>query len=82
MRVHPTQQGKGIGQNMLTLLEDRAKMNGFRTIQLDTTINQTAAIKLYERNGYKEIRRETEGWPIEMIFYQKGLVRMLRCFIG
>lgn len=74
MRVHPEYQGKGIGQTLLAMLEAKAKELGYKTIQLDTTVNQKAAIKLYEKNGYKEIRREVEGWPLEMIFYQKDLL--------
>lgn len=73
MRVHPDFQGNGVGQIMLELLEKRAKELDFKIIQLDTTVKQTAAQKLYEKNGYAEIRRETEGWPLEMIFYQKQL---------
>jgi ribosomal protein S18 acetylase RimI-like enzyme len=73
VRVHPDFQRQGLGQAMIELLERGAKELGFKTIQLDTTVNQTGAQKLYEKNGYVEIRRETEGWPMEVIFYKKEL---------
>jgi ribosomal protein S18 acetylase RimI-like enzyme len=73
VRVHPDFQKQGLGQMMLELLEKRAKKLGYKIIQLDTTVKQVAAIKMYEKNGYVEIRRETEGWPLEVIFYHKQL---------
>lgn len=73
VRVHPGFQRQGLGQMMLELLEKRAKELGYKVILLDTTINQSAAQKMYEKNGYTEIRREIEGWPLETIFYQKEL---------
>lgn len=73
VRVHPDFQRQGLGQMMLEFLEKRAKEIGYKIIQLDTTVKQIAAQKMYEKNGYVEIRRETEGWPLEVIFYQKKL---------
>lgn len=74
MRVHPDLQGKGIGQIMLATLENRARALGYRVLQLDTTVKQVVAQKLYQKNGYVEIRRETEGWLLETIFYRKDLI--------
>lgn len=73
MRVHPDFQRQGFGQWMLEALEKRAKELGYKRIQLDTTVKQTVAQYLYEKNGYSEIRRET--WIIygEVVFYQKAL---------
>lgn len=71
VRVHPEFQRQGLGQKMLEMLEKRAKELGYKLIQLDTTVNQVAAQKMYEKNGYIEMKRETKGWPLEVIFYQK-----------
>jgi ribosomal protein S18 acetylase RimI-like enzyme len=57
MRVHPRFRGKGYGQMILTELETRAKELGFKTLQLDTTSDQTAAQNLYKKNGFREICR-------------------------
>ena len=73
MRVHPDYQRRGYGQIMLAKLEKRAEELGYKNIQLDTTIKQRPAQAMYLKNGYAEIRRETEGWPLETIFYQKEL---------
>lgn len=74
MRVAPGMQGQGIGQTILEKLESRAKQLGFTTLQLDTTVKQIAAQKLYEKNGYIEVRREIDGWPLETIFYRKEII--------
>lgn len=73
VRVHPDFQRRGLGQMMVNLLENKAIELGYKILQLDTTVNQIAAQKLYKKKGYVEIRREKEGWPLEMIFYQKEL---------
>lgn len=74
MRVHPDLQRQGIGQQMYDLLEEKARQLGYKKLQLDTTVKQLGAQKMYEKNGYTEIRREKEGWPIETIFYIKHLL--------
>lgn len=74
MRVHPDQQGQGYGKLLLRRIEELAESGGYRVIQLDTTVKQSAAQGLYEKFGYLETRRETEGWPIETIFYSKRLL--------
>ena len=74
MRVKPSFQGQGIGGRLLVTIEDAIRGAGYEKIELDTTIKQVVACALYEKRGYKEVRRETEGYPIEVIFYQKELV--------
>ena len=73
MRVDPALQRKGYGQILLDVLEKRAKELGYMIIELDTSIRQVSAQRFYEKNGYKVIRREKEGWIVECIFYQKEL---------
>ncbi len=73
MRVDPVYQRQGYGQAILDALEKKAKEQGYRIIQLDTSIKQIPAQKFYEKNDYKETRREKEGWIVEKITYQKVL---------
>lgn len=73
MRVQPVLQGKGLGRGLLVMLEASAKEKGYTEVQLDTTVNQVAAQHLYETSDYIEVRRETDGWPLETIFYRKEL---------
>ncbi|WP_308636817.1 GNAT family N-acetyltransferase [Paenibacillus silvisoli] len=52
LRVHPSYQQQGYGQQMLTRLEQRAIELGFRYIYLDALTNQHAAKRLFMNNGY------------------------------
>ncbi len=82
MRVYPEYQGRGYGQRILDGLEARARTLGYRTLHLDTSILQTAAQKLYAKNGYREVGRDFYRQehskdiyhPLEVILYEKQLV--------
>ena len=69
MRVAPSLQGRGIGQTLLEALHNRATELGYATLHLDTTVQQTAARRLYEKNGYREVGRGPIG-PFECIYYE------------
>ncbi len=75
MRVSPDFQRQGFGKAILDRLEQRAKELGYKTLELDTSINQPTAQEFYSKNGYLETRREgpEQGWPVETIFYEKSL---------
>ena len=68
MRVLPPYQRMGFGQLMLDCLEDRAKELGFSVIELDTTGQQLAARKLYEKNGYKKFGERRKSDFVELLF--------------
>ncbi len=70
MRVSPRLQARGIGQTLLDRLHRRAAELGYETLHLDTTVGQTAAQRLYERNGYRETGRGTVG-PFECLYYER-----------
>ena len=72
MRVHPDYQGRGIGQIILSELEVRARALGYKTLHLDTSVVQIAAQKLYEKNGFREVGRDTYN-DLEVILYEKSL---------
>ncbi|MEU4548444.1 GNAT family N-acetyltransferase [Nonomuraea dietziae] len=61
LRVHPDFQRRGFGARMLQALEGRAAMLGFTKLRGDTTINQGAALALYERQGWRELSRQQVG---------------------
>ncbi len=72
MRVDPIFQRHGFAQAILERLEKRARELGFNVLELDTSVIQEAAQKLYEKNGYKEYKRgEIAGIPC--VFYRKTL---------
>ncbi len=70
MRVSPRLQGRGIGQALLDALHRRAADLGYETLHLDTTVGQTAARRLYEKNGYRETGRGQVG-PFECLYYER-----------
>ncbi len=72
MRVHPAHQGRGFGTRVLHALERRARERGLRRLYLETTEQQLAARGLYQRNGYRELRRGTLG-RFRIVCYQKEL---------
>ena len=72
MRVHPSYQRQGIGRKLLLALEEKAKEYGYKKLILDTTIVQTAAQKLYERENYQITKTGALG-GFETIINQKNL---------
>ena len=72
MRVHPDVQRRGLGRQMLSALEQRAAELGFRTLTLDTTVQQVPAIQLYTRSGYKEVGRSRKA-GFEVVEFQKKI---------
>jgi GNAT superfamily N-acetyltransferase len=55
MFVQPTHRSRGIGGQLLGVLEDHARTQGFSRVVLDTSEYLTEAIALYRRTGYVEI---------------------------
>lgn len=72
MRVHPDFQRRGFGQAILQALEARADEMGYTKLQLETTVQQIAAQKLYIKNGYVEVGR-TKIHNFDVILYEKML---------
>jgi len=72
MRVHPDHQKRGLGQFLLSALEEAALTLGYKVLELRTTTIQKAAQILYERNGYT-ITGRSELAPFVVITYQKVL---------
>ena len=70
MRVRLDYQGHGLGQIILSELEARASAMGYKTLHLDTAVVQVAARKLYEKNGFREVGRDTYN-DLEVILYEK-----------
>ncbi|WP_371783950.1 GNAT family N-acetyltransferase [Streptosporangium subroseum] len=73
MRVHPEFQRRGLGAQMVAELEKRAIELGYVRLCGDTTLNQPAAMELYRKYGWREIRREERGGCI-VIHGEKDLV--------
>jgi GNAT superfamily N-acetyltransferase len=72
MRVAPRLQRCGFGREILIALERRATELGYETLHLDTAVRQSAARRLYENNGYREVSRAKKG-DLECVFYEKPI---------
>ncbi|MFH1350273.1 MAG: ribosomal protein S18-alanine N-acetyltransferase [Pseudomonadota bacterium] len=55
--VHPLKQGKGLGNYLLTKMIEAGSTNGVHSIWLEVRPSNSAARKLYQNLGFKEIGR-------------------------
>ena len=55
MYIKPNYRRKGIAQEMLNILCDRAKINGYQFMRLDTLDTMKTAIHLYSKNSFYKI---------------------------
>ncbi len=55
MYIKPDFRGLGIGQKLVEILCEKAKLNGYRLMQLDTLDTMLPALKLYRNNGFYDI---------------------------
>ena len=53
----PALRGQGLGSRMIRFIEDRARELGYRQIYLETHTALQAALRAYERCGYRSIPR-------------------------
>ena len=70
MRVHPELQRRGLGTRILSMLEERARELGFRTLTLDTTVGQVAAMGMYRKAGYEEVARGRK-FGFDVVMFEK-----------
>lgn len=76
--AHPAHYGKGEGNELLSFAEDWARGEGCKALRLDTGVQNLAARKLYERNGFSIAGRGAIrlGGLVEHsghLFYEKRL---------
>jgi DNA-binding MarR family transcriptional regulator/GNAT superfamily N-acetyltransferase len=57
MWVDRTARGLGLGRRLLSVLEERARMLGYRKLRLETEKSLTEAQQLYRSSGYVEVPR-------------------------
>ncbi|MEV0645281.1 GNAT family N-acetyltransferase [Phytomonospora sp. NPDC050363] len=70
LMVAPDRQGEGIGTRLLAAVED--EMPGdVGKLALFTGHLSTANLRLYERHGYREIRREPGGTGVMLVHLEK-----------
>ena len=59
--VRPTSQRSGLGRRLIRTAIDEARVLGYRAMRLDTIPSMTAAIRLYEAFGFRDIAPYTEN---------------------
>ena len=72
LTVAPDQQGRGIGSALLQRVERDAPV-GTRTCALFTGHLSSANLRLYERHGYLEVRRETLHPGVTLVHLEKAV---------
>jgi ribosomal protein S18 acetylase RimI-like enzyme len=72
LRVHPHFQRRGYGTLIVRRLEGRARELGYVRLCGDTTDRQVAALALYRKAGWREVRRETRPGAV-VIYVEKRL---------
>ena len=73
--VHPSRQGLGLGRYLMRFVEEFARENGVRKIELYTNERMTENIAFYGKLGYREIdRRVDEGY--QRVFMRKRLLEV------
>jgi putative acetyltransferase len=62
MMVDPSARGQGVGAALLARLEEALRAEGLRIALLETGSQQTEAVRLYQRFGYRP-RADFAGYP-------------------
>lgn len=70
--VSPDWRGAGVASRVMRLLEERAAVQGFVRVVLDTNENLPEAVALYDRLGYERIERYNDN-PYATSFHAKRL---------
>ena len=61
-RVIPHLQSRGVGTRLMAAAENRLRAAGIRTAELAVGRGNPAALRLYERLGYRHVRDEVDRW--------------------
>ncbi len=57
MGIAPDAQGQRVGDALLTHLKDQSRERGERAIELEAFEQNTRAVRLYEKHGFRSLRR-------------------------
>jgi putative acetyltransferase len=73
MAVLPEWCGRGVAAKLLASIEDALASRGCKLITLDTTQPLRAAMKFYEKNGYRRSGKITDFFGMPLLEYVKIL---------
>lgn len=77
MALFPEHRGQGIGTRLLALAEEHARDMGYGKLSLIVFEQNADAKKLYERGGYREVRRAAI-YPHPLIHYTGHAILMVK----
>ncbi len=75
--LFPEYRGRGIGTRLMRLAEQHARERGFGKLSLVVFAQNTRAKQLYDREGYREVRREPVV-PHPLIHYTGDAILMVK----
>ncbi|HEX2728942.1 MAG TPA: GNAT family N-acetyltransferase [Rubrobacteraceae bacterium] len=64
--VVPEYRGRGVGGAVLRALRDIANTQGFRTLSLSVRTGNPAAVRLYERHGFRKLSEVEGSWTMRL----------------
>jgi GNAT superfamily N-acetyltransferase len=67
--VRPELQGRGLGRRLLAEIEDRFPDAG--RYELFTGDGETRSLRIYEKSGYRECRREPKHDRLTLVYLEK-----------
>jgi ribosomal protein S18 acetylase RimI-like enzyme len=73
MAVVPSAQRNGIAQQLLSAAIDHCRSAGCTRVTLDTTAPLRAAIRFYEKNGFRATGRIADFFGMELFEYDFSL---------
>ncbi|WP_411766229.1 GNAT family N-acetyltransferase [Winogradskyella sp. A3E31] len=74
LAIHPSCQGQGKAQELMTFAENFAKQEGFTSVRLDTFSKNERNQRFYEQRGYKKLGNIYFPKQSEFAFYCYELV--------
>ncbi|HHU20620.1 MAG TPA: N-acetyltransferase [Bacilli bacterium] len=70
---HFSEQNKGYGKILLSMLIKELFERGFKTIVLDTNLNNLRAQHLYEKIGFRKTGTRTNAWKDQLGIFQSAV---------
>lgn len=68
--VDVNSQGRGFGRILMEFAESQCRERGFEAVTLYTNVKMHENIVLYNRLGFQEMKRQTDG-PYERVYFRK-----------
>lgn len=73
MYIKPSHRRKQIAQNLLNELTEKARINGYQCMRLDTLDTMLPALALYRKNGFYEIEAYCHNPNEGVVYMEKKL---------